>query len=113
MVTADEFLKAANVEPIFTPFIGNALKSVLPDSASRTENKLLNSNIAQVTSNNVELKVTESLLERFKDLNLSGDFTNDEFSELKKLILENQEQLKSKNTELKDKINELLDKKIK
>lgn len=108
MVTADEFLKAANVEPIFTPFIGNALKSVLPDSASRTENKLLNSNIAQVTSNNVELKVTESLW--FKDLNLSGDFTNDE---LKKLILENQEQLKSKNTELKDKINELLDKKIK
>ena len=74
---------------------------------------MLNSNIAQVTSNNVELKVTESLLERFKDLNLSGDFTNDEFSELKKLIIENQEQLKSKNTELKDKINELLDKKIK
>jgi hypothetical protein len=113
MVTTDEFLKAANVEPIFTPFIGNALKSVLPDSASRIDNKLLNSNIEQVTSNNVELKASESLLERFKDLNLRGDFTNDEFSELKKLILENQEQLKSKNTELKDKINELLDKKIK
>ena len=29
MVTADEFFKAANVEPIFTPFIGNAVKSLI------------------------------------------------------------------------------------
>jgi hypothetical protein len=39
--------------------------------------------------------------------------TNDEYSELKKLILENQEQLQSKKSELSDKIIELLDKKVK
>lgn len=89
------------------------LKIVLPDSASKTDTRLLNKAIAEVTSINVELKVSESLLERFKGLNLNGVFTNDEFSEFKKLILENQESLKSKNSELRDKINELLDKKIK
>lgn len=113
MITADEILKAADVEPIFTPFIGNALKSILPESASRLENKLLNSNIAQVTSNNLEIKANELLLERFKELNLKGDFTNEEVSELKKLILENLDQLKTDNKDLKNKISDLLDKKDK
>jgi hypothetical protein len=53
--------------------------------------------------------MNKSFLDQLKDLNVEGDLTNDEFSEMQKLILENQDSLKSKNTELKSKILELLD----
>jgi hypothetical protein len=110
MVAADEILKAADFEPIFTPVIGKALKSIFPDSASKIENKLLNSNISQVTNNNIEIKANELLLDRFKELNLSGDLTVEELSELQKLILENLDQLKTKNKDIKQDILDLLDK---
>jgi hypothetical protein len=97
MVTADEYLKASNLEPIFTPFIGSAFKMVLPESVGGNLNKTINSSIDHITRNKIEFKNSESLLERFKTLKFNGDFTNDEFSELQKLIVENQEQLKSKN----------------
>ena len=113
MVSAGEVLKYADVEPVFGPFLGSMLKSVLPNSGVKSETRMLNKAIAEVTSNNVELIESKSLLERFKGLNLDGVFTDDEFSEFKKLIMENQEQLKSKNTDLRDKINDLLDKKVK
>jgi multidrug resistance efflux pump len=106
-------LNMQKVEPIFGPFLGGMLKSVLPDSATKSETKMLNKAIAEVTKNNVELLDSKSLLERFKGLNIEGVFTTEEFSELKKLILENQEQLQSKKSELNDKIIELLDKKVK
>lgn len=113
MVSTDEILKYADVEPVFGPFLGSMLKTVLPDSATKSETKMLNKAIAEVTSNNVQLIDSKSLLERFKGLNIEGVFTNEEFSEFKKLIQENQEQLQTKNSELRNKIIEILDKKVK
>jgi hypothetical protein len=67
-------LKYADLEPVFGPFLGGMLKSVLPDSATKSETKMLNKAIAEVTKNNVELLESKSLLERFKGLNIEGVF---------------------------------------
>jgi hypothetical protein len=73
-------------------------------TVSKSSTSLLNSNISSLTNNNVEILANESLLDQFKSLNLNGDITHSEYYEMQKLIIENQEQLKSKNSELKSKI---------
>ena len=110
MIAYDEILKNGNNQPIFMPFLGSILKTILPYSENRENLRLLKNSIAAHTNNNVEILINESLLERLKSLNIKGIFTNDECFEMTKLIIENQEQLKSKNSELKSKILELLDK---
>ena len=51
------------------------LKTVLPDSATKSSKRLLNNTIAMLDANNDEILANKSLLEWFKDLNIKGVFT--------------------------------------
>ena len=113
MLGADELLKAADAEPFFMPIMGGMLKNILPDSASRETAKLIQKSIDAHTLNNAEIGANKTLMDQFKSLNLIGELTNEDCSELQKLILENQAELINKNSQLKSKILELLDKKVK
>lgn len=111
MISTDEILKGDNRDPIFTPLLGGLLNKILPNKLdnSNDPNKLIQNSIDLIKGNNSNLKSQESFLEEIKDLKLQGDLTGEEFSEMQKLILENKESLKTKNSEVKSKILELLD----
>jgi hypothetical protein len=113
MLGADEIFKAGDIEPVFAPLLSGILKTVLPDSVTKSSMKLINENISNITNNNIEMLNNDSLLEKFQSLNLKGDLSKDEFLEMRKLLIENQDQLKKENTVFKSKILELLDKKNK
>jgi ribosomal protein S8 len=51
----------------------------------------------------------ESLLERFKSVNLKSLFTKDEFTDINNILQENKEMLENKDSELKSKILELME----
>jgi hypothetical protein len=111
MLGADEILKNANREPIFAPFLGDILNKILPEGISKDSTKLINKNINQLENNNEDIKENDSLLSRFKDLNLKGDISNTEFTELQKLISEHKESIIENNAQIKSKIIQLLEEK--
>lgn len=45
MLGTDEILKAADREPVFTPFLGGLVKQVLPASVTQDSLKLINQNL--------------------------------------------------------------------
>src|SRR5271170_4491796 len=51
------------------------LKTVLPESASKSGKRLLNNTIAMLEANNDEILANKSLLEWFKGLNIKGVLT--------------------------------------
>lgn len=114
MLGTDEILKAANREPIFTSFLGSILNQVLPANLKQDSVKLINQNLTNLQSNNSEILATDNLLNRFKNLNLNGDISKEEFTEFQKLIQgeAHKNDLLSKNLELKSKIKDLIDKKF-
>src|ERR1700675_351085 len=111
MLGADEVLKNANREPIFAPLLGNILNKVLPESISKDSINLNNKNIEQLENNNEEIKVNESLLSRFQNLNLKGDISKTEFTELQNLLSEHKKSIIENNTQIKSKIIKNLEEK--
>ena len=118
MLGADEILKYANVEPFFGPLMGGALKSILPvpEKPTNESEKLIRSAFELLKANSNQTNLTNSFLDQLKDLNLEGDLTKDEFEEMRKLLTDKQEDLKSKDSallpkkELKSKLSEIIDK---
>jgi hypothetical protein len=110
MISSDEILKGANRSPILTPILGGILNTILPESATKNSNNLIQSVMDNLKTINSEMKDSNNLLEQLRGLKGEGAITQSDFKEMQKLIIENQEQLKSKNSELKSKILELLDK---
>lgn len=109
MLGTDEVLKNANRDPIFGPILGSILNSVLPENVSKDSTKLINKSINEISSNNQDLAENKSLLEKFQNLHLKGDISLEEFKEMQKIILENQEAILAKNAQLKSKILEELE----
>jgi hypothetical protein len=114
MLGADEVLKYANVEPFCGPLMGSVLKGVLPEKPNNESEKIIRSAFELLKANKSNVNTTNSLLDQLKDLNLEGDLTKDEFGEMKNILVEKQDELKSKDsalkTELKSKISEIIDK---
>lgn len=110
MLGTDEILKSANREPIFAPFLGGILNSALPSNTTKDSNQLISKSLDQLEGNNVEIQATNSLLDRFKSLNLKGDITQNELKEFQELLKENQLKLLNENQLLKSKIIEELEK---
>jgi len=108
MLGTDEILRGVNREPIFAPMLGGILNSVLPENVHKDSARLINSNIDQLVGNNEEIKLNNSLLDRFQGLNLKGDLTKDEFNEFRKVILENKQNLIKDNEMIKGKILEMI-----
>jgi hypothetical protein len=113
MLGTDEVLRAADRKPIFAPILGGILNSILPANLHKDSTLLLNNNIEKLLNNKEEIKLNNSLLERFNGLNLKGDLTKEEYLEFKQIIIENKKALFENNEVIKKKIIELIDQKTK
>lgn len=78
-LSIDEVFKAGDIEPVFAPLLIGILKTVLPDSVTKSSMKLINENISNITNNNIEMLNKDSLMENFKSLNLKRYLSKDEF----------------------------------
>lgn len=107
MLGTDEILKSVNREPIFAPFLGSILNTVLPENVRKDSVSLIDSEIDKLKQNNQELK-NNILLDKFKALNLKGDLTVEEFNEFKKLIGENKQSLIEDNDKIKSKMLDMI-----
>ena len=78
MLGTDEVLKSANREPIFAPLIASILniKKPMPLDLVKESHAMINNNLNKMALNNDELRMNESLIERFKKLNLKGDISS-------------------------------------
>jgi hypothetical protein len=101
---ADEILKAANREPIFAPFLGSIINTVLPDNVAKDSTKLINNDFKELETNNENIKLTEELEEKFKKLEIKGDLTKEEFKEMQKILHENKTDILKENSKIKSKI---------
>jgi len=96
----DEILKWADHEPVFAPFLGSMLKNILPENATKSKKRLILNTLEIIEANNMEILENESLLERFKSVNLKNIFTKDEYSDINNILKENKEVLENKDSEL-------------
>jgi hypothetical protein len=114
MLGADEVLKYGNAEPFFGPLMGGILKGVLPAKPTKESEEIIKSAFELLRANRSNVNTNNNLLDLLKDSNFTGDLTKDEFEEMKNILVEKQEELKSKDsalkTELKSKISEIIDK---
>jgi hypothetical protein len=85
------------------------LKNILPENATKSKKRLILNTLEIVEANNLEMLENESLLERFKSVNLKSIFTKDEFTDINNILPENKEMLENKDSELKSKILELME----
>lgn len=85
------------------------LKNILPENATKSKKRLILNTLEIVEANNLEMLENESLLERFKSVNLKSIFTKDEFTDINNILQENKEMLENKDSELKSKILELME----
>jgi hypothetical protein len=112
MLGTDEILKGVKRDPIFAPFLGGILNTVLPENIIEDSTKLINDNINSLEDNNKQIRNNDNLSEQFKKLNLKGDITENEYLEFKKKIIsENKDELIKNNEKIKNDIIELLNKK--
>jgi hypothetical protein len=110
MIAYDEILKGGNNEALFMPLLGEMLNKVSPSNNEPTTSKLIQDALDNIKDNKNSINFNNSILDQVKDLNLSGDFTKDEVKEIEDILKNNQDKLNNKNSELKSKILELLDK---
>ena len=94
--------------------MGVALKGILPEKPTSDSEKIIKSAFELLKDNSNHTNLTNSFLDQLKGLNLEGDLTKDEFEEMRKLLTDKQEDLKSKDSalkkELKSKLSEIIDK---
>jgi hypothetical protein len=109
MLGTDEILKAADKKAIFAHMLGEILNSILPENVHKDSRKLINNSIDQFVNNKDNIELNNSLLEKFKGLNLKGDLTKDEFNEFKQIIIENKESIVKANEKIKSKIMEMIE----
>jgi hypothetical protein len=114
MLGTDEVLKYGNAEPFFGPLMGGMIKGFLPAKPSKESEEIVKNAYELIRANRSNLNTSNDLLNLLKDSNLEGDLTKDEFEEMKNILIEKQEELKSKDsalkTDLKNKISEMIDK---
>jgi hypothetical protein len=114
MLGADEVYKYGNAEPVFGPLMGGMITGFLPRKPSKESEEIVKIAYELLRSNRSNLNTSNDLLNLLKDSNLQGDLTKDEFEEMKNILVEKQEELKSKDsalkTELKKKLSEIIDK---
>ena len=112
MVGVDEILKNAEHKPIFMPILGGIAKTLLPSNTnnSDTPSKLIEEAIANIKANNSLMRNNVSILDELKNLNFDGELTKEELEEMEELINNNQDKIKTENSQFKSKILEILDK---
>src|ERR1700678_2277792 len=114
MIGVDDILKNSDNEPIFTPFLGNLLNKVIDKKPITGTEQSVKNILETIRSNNENTKITRSILDHLKELNLSGDLTKDEFDEMRNIVVDKQDELKAKNSviksELKSKLSDIIDK---
>ena len=110
MLGADEALKHANREPIFGPFLGTILNSVLLETqnslmnTSRPAVKEISEGLNNLDSKGQEIQSIESIVEKFKASNVKGDITFEEFKELQEVLNTRKDSLITDNEEIKAQI---------
>lgn len=87
MLGTDEVLKSADRAPVFAPFLGGILNAILPEGVHKDSTRLIYKNINELQSNNQEISLNNKLLDSFKDLNINGDLSKEEYTEFQKLLL--------------------------
>jgi hypothetical protein len=97
MLGADEVLKYGNAEPFFGPLMGGILKGVLPAKPTKESEEIIKSAFELLRANRSNVNTTNNLLDLLKDSNLTGDLTKDEFEEMKNILVEKQDELKTKD----------------
>lgn len=114
MLGTDEIVKASGREAIFSPFLGKGLNYILPANNNNKNDyaRLITKSLKELESNNEEIRTTESLINKFKDLNFKGDLSIEESKEFQTLLHENRETFITKNEEIKEKIKSILDEKF-
>ena len=104
LLGTDEILKGAKREPIFSPFLGGILNSILPEDLSRDSVRLINKDISELENNQDELAAIKDLESRFQKLELKGDISKNEFEEFQKGLHENKDLIINQNEKIKSKI---------
>lgn len=104
MLGTDEILKAADREPIFAPFLGGILNTVLPEKVKKDSIVLVKNEIAELESNGEEMRATQVLIKKIEELELKGDLSKEEYKEFHTLIRENNKSLLERNFEIKENI---------
>jgi hypothetical protein len=90
MLGADEILKQTNVEPFLGPFLGGALKAVFHEKPTSETERVIKAFYNSIRSNGVNRREANMLLDQLESSNYEGDFTKEEYYELRKLITEAQ-----------------------
>ena len=109
MLSTDTILKEANRDPIFTPFLGGLLNQVLPDRGQPSISRMLESHLAKIQQNNVELEDIKKAVGSIE--NFTGGLSEEDASEFKQILLDNKTELIRNNNEIKSKIIEALNNK--
>lgn len=111
MLSADEVLKHANREPIFGPYLGAILNTVLPETQKSLMNtsKDISEALNNIDNNGQEIQTIESIVEKFKASNAKGDITFEEFKELQEILNTSKESLITDNEEIKAQIKKYIE----
>jgi len=104
LLGTDEILKGAKREPIFTPFLGSILNTILPENLSKDSVRLINKDISELENNNEELTLIKDLEKKFQNLEIKGDISKEEFREFQKGLHDNKDLIINENEKIKSKI---------
>lgn len=106
MLGTDELLRGANRPLVFTPFLSDILNQILPEGAVKDSKKLITKSIQELEANKEEFNLNKNLMEKFKNLQIKGDLSKEEYTEFQKLLHENYKTLSDNHEVLvKKKIN--------
>lgn len=106
MIGADEVLKQANVEPFFGPFLGGALKAVLPKNPTNESVDVIKASYKLIRSNETNIREASIISDQLENSKSEGDLTKEEYYELRKLLTEAQGDLAKKDSALKAELKE-------
>jgi hypothetical protein len=110
MLGADEILVSANKEPIFKPILGGLLNMVLPEGSHKNPSSVIMDHIKSMENYKMELKQSNSLLERFQNSEENGGLTPSEFKEYGEILNQHKDSLIKERENISSKILEELEK---
>lgn len=91
MVTADNILKEANMDPIFTPIIGGAINRVFPGKSELSTPRLIESKLDLMKQNSLEIADTNKVIDRLE--NFKDCLTPNEASEFHQILIDHKNEL--------------------
>jgi len=110
MLGADEVLKASNRDPLFTPFLGSLLNSVLPENTKKTNFKILvGKSVDEIENESAEIKDVKKALSRLTERVKTGGLSKADYNELSKSFNEVLTNSSERQKELANEIAKILD----